>query len=267
MAMSDHIRPPALFAGAVDYKLDPSALEAAQATFNEEGLYAVIERFAGDWYARHQRPARVLDLCSASGLTALRVSHTIPVKQTTLVDNEPTALEKAAKNFEGRDGVEMYCADAVTYQDGRVYDLVLLNSAYHHIEHDRKHAFLTNASAFLAEGGCMAVGDHFLPEYTTPQQFRESVLAFYAPLLKELEERGEPPAAIAVIKKAAYYTWAGDYEYKTSWAKTCKWMPPSLRVATRERVWAPPEADDDVGTIALRLERDGSPFPTYTARH
>jgi SAM-dependent methyltransferase len=250
------VQPPPLFADAVDYKHDPAALEAAQGTFNEEGLYAAIARFAAEWFARHGRSARVLDLCSASGLTALRVARTIPVQQTTLVDNEPTALDKAAKNFEGRDGVEMVCADAVTYRDGRTYDLILLNSAYHHIEDERKPAFLANAAALLADGGCMAMGEHFLPEYVTAEQFREAVIAFYRPLLEELEQRGESPSAVAVIRKAAYYTWTGEYEYKTSWVKACAWMPPSLRVAARERIWAPPEAHDDVGTIALRFQRD-----------
>ena len=86
---------PRLFWGAKEYRDDPEALEMAQATFNEEGLYLALTCFAADWYRRTARPARVLDLCAATGLAALRVAETIPLAAVTLVDCDSRFLLRA----------------------------------------------------------------------------------------------------------------------------------------------------------------------------
>jgi len=248
---------PELFSGAIDYKFDPEALESAQRTFNEEGLYVAIEHMAAAWYVRYGRPPRVLDLCSATGLTAWRVSAVVPAATITLVDNEPTALAKAAENFAGRADVAIVCDDAVTYRDGTAYDLILMNSAYHHIENGRKAAFLENAAELLSADGCVLVGEHFLPPYVDDETFRRAVVDFYARLLDELERCGEPKRAIAVIRQSAYYTWLGEYEYKTSWDFARRCIPASLTVHEVDPVWLPDARAQTIGTMALRLETNG----------
>jgi SAM-dependent methyltransferase len=207
---------PAIFAGAREYRDDPAALEAAQATFNEEALYQAIAQFAVDWHRRTGRPARVLDLCCATGLTAYRVEKVIPVASFALVDTDPVALSRAEQRFVGRCRAQAFCEDAVTFQSGRPYDLILMNSAYHHIENERKLAFLRNAAELLAQDGEILVGEHFLPEYRDQEEYRQAVVEFYAALIHELDARSESSEAIAVIRRAGRYGWEGIYEYKTS---------------------------------------------------
>lgn len=257
MRMNRKHEVPAVFRGGCDYRFEPSALESAQATFNEELLYVGLVNEARRWYRRTRRAARVIDLCAASGLTAMRIAEAIPVSSITLVDFEPSATAAAITRFGGRGSVAVHCADAVTFNDGREYDLVLMNSAYHHIENQRKEAFMANAERMLVADGCILVGDHFLAPYDDHATFRRSVVAFYAPLLEELERRGEPAPAINVIRKAGYYTWLGEYEYKTSWEYARRCIPVKLSVASSARVWAPASAPPAVGSTVLRLERYG----------
>lgn len=62
-------RIPGIFKGAEDYRNAPELLELAQKTFNEEALYGAIGVFAKRWAERTRlRKARILDLCSATGL-------------------------------------------------------------------------------------------------------------------------------------------------------------------------------------------------------
>src|SRR5258708_34102095 len=155
---------PALFEGARGYKDDPQALEMAQATFNEEGLYASIADFAASWYELANRPARIVDLCAATGLSAMRVSRRVPVASVTLVDSDPVALECAVHNLSNIP-TEIRCEDASNFTSPTPFDLVLVNSAYHHIPDNRKVEFLKAAGALVAEHGAVLLGEHFLPPY------------------------------------------------------------------------------------------------------
>lgn len=247
---------PAIFAGAREYRDDPAALEAAQATFNEEALYQVIAQFAADWHGRTGRPARVLDLCCATGLTAFRVAKVIPVTSLALVDTDSKALARAEHRFDGWCRTRTFCEDAVPFHSDPPYDLILMNSAYHHIEDERKSLFLRNAAKLLAEDGEILVGEHFLPDYSGRDEYRNAVVEFYAALLQELEDRGEPSPGINVIRRAGRYGWQGDYEYKSSRSVFADHLSGARLVVKTELIlWQPPShlMAQSSGTRALRI--------------
>lgn len=207
---------PELFHDRREYKDIPEALEKAQATFNEELLYQALTKFAEKWYERDARPAVLLDLCSATGLAALRVARAIPVNGVTLVDTDREALKVGAAYFANSELSSMCCTDAVTFETDTKYDLILMNSGYHHIEDPRKVDFLRNAKRLLAPGGEILVGEHFLGPYSNASEFKARVVEFYSLLIEELKRRHEPDEAVGVIRQAAYYCWLGQYEYKVS---------------------------------------------------
>jgi SAM-dependent methyltransferase len=208
---------PEVFAGVEDFEITPDGIELAQATFNEDGLYQAIIEMAHEWFRTQSRPARILDLCSATGLCALRVSQAIPTEVITLVDIDSATLDVGMRrHFANGNRVNPVCADAVTYRDDTLYDLVLMNSAYHHIGNDRKVDFLRNAARQLAPDGAVLVGDHFLPPYHNWAEYRRSVVAFYTELVDALRTRNEPTEAIDVIRRAGLFCWQGHYEYKVS---------------------------------------------------
>jgi|ERR1051326_1182652 SAM-dependent methyltransferase len=252
---------PSIFRGAREYKEIPEALELAQATFNEEGLYVAITEFAQQWFRYTQRSARVLDLCSATGLSALRVSQVIPVSSVTLVEIDNGALIKALDHFDKSLTLYSFCADAVSFRDSRPFDLILMNSAYHHIEDSKKTAFLRNAAHLLAEGGAILMGEHFLPSYRSDEEFRQSVVSFYKRLIDELENRGEPAEAINVIRRSGLYCWEGIYEYKVSWERFSRDLNSAeLYLLKSNVVWsypdrrgAPSEDTDKIGSFGLWL--------------
>jgi SAM-dependent methyltransferase len=254
----DRYRIPELFRGAKDYKDDPRALELAQATFNEEGLYAAITEFAASWYATAKRPARIVDLCAATGLTAMRICRQVPVVSATLVDSDQRALEHAAQHFLDVP-LEVRCEDAAGFVDPHPFDLVLANSAYHHIPDDRKVEFLKAARALVAEDGAILIGEHFLPPYRGLSEFREAVVFFYTQLLGELQNREELPSAVDVIRQSALYCWLGEYEYKVSWELFLDHCAVAgLGVERVSRIWQPDALrDSDTGTFAVWLRPRG----------
>src|ERR1700746_3827862 len=75
---------PDIFRNVRTQTISQEDITRAQATFNEEGLYLAIEDYALEWHRVSKRAARVLEMCSSTGLCALRVSSRVPVETLTL---------------------------------------------------------------------------------------------------------------------------------------------------------------------------------------
>ncbi|HKP05005.1 MAG TPA: class I SAM-dependent methyltransferase [Chthoniobacterales bacterium] len=250
------------FADATADITDPKNLELAQATFNEELLYEAIVSFASDWFARVQRPARILDLCAATGLTAKKVSDAISTDSVTLVDNSPQALSESHGHFPTNLPVRRCCVDAVTFTSDTHYDIILANSAYHHIEDDRKGAFLRNATCLLSRDGILILGDHFLPAYVDEAGHARATEQFYCALVSELETRNSNPRAIEVIRSAANHGVRSNGEYKVCWSYFLSSLDSTrLLLQTFKLVWTHPlsRAKQLVGSVASVLKADFRP--------
>jgi len=245
---------PPIFKDAIEYRGISEALELAQRTFNEESLYQALASFSIDWFKNKQRPARVLDLCSATGWAALRVARVIPVSEVTLVDINAYALEKGVSYFSNICSILTCCVDALSFHDKQLFDLILMNSAYHHIEEERKLPFLRKAVDLLAADGVILVGEHFLPPYKNHKEFCQSVVIFYTKLLKELERKKEPIEAISVIRKSGLYCWEGTYEYKVSMERFLLDIAAAgLTILKKQSVWS---ITDDVGSFVVSLVKN-----------
>jgi SAM-dependent methyltransferase len=250
------------FADATADITDPRNLELAQATFNEELLYEAIVSFASDWFASAQRPVRLLDLCAATGLTAKKVSNVIPTDSVTLVDNSPEALSESHRYFAANVPVQRRCVDAVTFNDDALYDIILANSAYHHIEDDRKVAFLKNATRLLSPDGILILGDHFLPPYHDQAGHARATAEFYSALVSELERRDSNPRAVEVIRSAANHGVHSNGEYKVCWSYFLSNLDSTrLLLQTVNLVWTHPlsRAKHIVGSVASVLKADFKP--------
>jgi len=250
---------PTVFSGARLYHDNPDLLEQAQAVFQEEELYRKIEEFAIRWYSTTQRKPRVLDLCAATGLCALCVSNAIPVESVTTVDVNKLPLEKARTNLEHVAGLEITNSDAVIFQSNNPFDLILMNSCYHHIEDERKVSFLLNASKLLSEDGQILLGDHFLPPYEEDNRasFRNSIEVFYRVLVDDLLIRGTPNEVISAFRMAGLSCWLGEYEFKVSMDKFTEDIQLAGLIINKSfKVW--PERrvkmfDNETGSFAITL--------------
>jgi SAM-dependent methyltransferase len=248
---------PSIFMGALDYKENPEALELAQATFNEEVIYKTIAGFALDWYKSHNHIPKVLDLCSATGLSSLRVAKTIPVASVTLVDTDRKALNKCCKYFDSICPIFVHCQDAVTFQSTDHYDIIIMNSAYHHIQNDQKVSFLNNALSLISTEGAFFIGDHFLRDYNNKFEFKNSVVSFYTNLINDLLHRGESDIAINLIRQSGLYTFKEEYEYKVSLNIFKNHIEKAgLTIDVRNRLWPDNKLciNDEWGTYAIILK-------------
>jgi SAM-dependent methyltransferase len=254
--MSDPGSVPSIFQGAVDYQHNLDALEIAQSTFNEQNLYEVAEELALRWSTTADHKPRLLDLCCATGMFSYRISSRVPASSITLVDTDPHALARALLRYVPKSPVVYsHCTDATTFSSADSFDLILMNSAYHHIEDQRKQLFLVNARRHLAPAGRIIIGDHFLPSYHDDASFRLSVQTFYGALLNALRVRGESEMAQNTIRCAGLYTYCREYEYKVSWERFIDDVASAaLIVEHRIPVWQQnPSASAFIGTMALTL--------------
>jgi ubiquinone/menaquinone biosynthesis C-methylase UbiE len=255
---------PCIFEGVNKTIYTPEGIEQAQSTFNEEGLYQAISCFAKDWHIENRKKARLLDLCSSTGLCAWRVSKVIPVESVTLVDIDSKYLSVGTKHFQDANILATYCEDAVSFNKGKTYDLILMNSSYHHIEDSKKVVFLKNAAKLLSDNGKILVGDNFLPNYSTREDFKQSVVIFYTCLLEELENRDSPQEAINVIRKSAYNCWQGIEEYKVSFSIFQNHIRKSkLRISEINQVWTKDinnyqgnYTEETWGSLAMSIDLD-----------
>jgi ubiquinone/menaquinone biosynthesis C-methylase UbiE len=249
---------PPLFANVRSQAITPTDVTHAQNTFNEAALYDNIDQGALAWYQREHRAARVLEMCSSTGLCAMRVSRAIKTQNVTLIDIDAAALTIARRRFRTK-RLRTVVADAVTHSEPETYDIILLNSAYHHIANRDKAAFLRNVARHLDCQGVVILGDHFLPPYRGISQFRRAVVEFYEPLLSELVDRGTHRRAIEIIRQAAYECWSGVVEFKVSWPVFQAHLRNSgLRLLSTSVVWSPGIASDagPIGSVVVVLGRD-----------
>jgi hypothetical protein len=250
---------PSVFQDVREYRDRPNLFEQAQAVFHVEALYKEISAYAQRWYRKTHRKARVLDLCAATGLSAIRVNSVIPVEELTLVEHDELILSKARSHLEHIDNVKIEPCDAVHFKGKILYDLILMNSAYHHIEDERKVEFLRNAAENLVLDGQIIIGEHFLPYYEAGDQdsFRKAVVMFYEILISDLKLHEVPDEIVGAFRMAGYYCWKGYYEYKVCMKIFIdNLMRAGLVITALQRVWPENGAlllEKNVGSFAISV--------------
>lgn len=229
-----------------DYRTDSAAVEDGHATRNEQLLYDGIAAHAAALARRLGRPLRVLDVCAASGGCAAAVQRVVDIDDLVLVDVEPRMIAAVlSKPWRARRHLAME-ADAVTASMGGPFDVVLMNSAYHHIDDERKVAFLKNVSAQMAPGALVFLGEHFLPDYEDAflGSYRTAVRRFYTERLNYLSRVGTSPQHLAVIRQTAWYCWQREYEYQVS-MRVLLSHAAAADLAVREMARAWPKQEDE----------------------
>lgn len=242
-----------------DYRTDARAVETGHDTGTEQALYKAIELAAVAEHRRLGRPLRVLDVCSASGGCAAAIERAVPMAHLCLIDIEESMIAAARAKPWRAEETSFVVDDAVTWNgSGGRFDVVLMNSAYHHIEDERKQAFLARCASLLAVGGAILVGEHFLPGYdpSSDDSYRRAVEWFYSERLQYLQEIGTPEEGLEVIRQTAWYCWQRQYEYQVSQRVSLSHIVGAgLCVQESVRVWPLPDArtglPSDSGTFYM----------------
>lgn len=251
---------PALFEVSKEYQFDPNAIELGHTSATELLLYQAIVGAAGSHSRTVRRPLSILDVCAASGGCANEVLKTVSCDFLCLVDNERVMCESAKAKRWLVHSVSVVEADAVNWCSKKRFDLILMNSAYHHIEDERKAEFLRNMASHLQSDGRILVGEHFLPlyQYGNLESYRLSVMQFYQARIAELQAKGDPQTVVDVIRQTGRYCWEKRYEFQVSMDLFKQHVErASLEVVASRRLWPSGTAQlpQDTGTFLVVLGR------------
>ena len=196
------------------------------------------------------RSACVLDLCCGTGLSmANAVSH-FAVRDVVGVDICKPYLDFARRAHFGKPArLALIEGDAVTVDlpDLR-WDMVILSSAYHHIEDERKLTFLRRVRGLLSGDKARAlIAENLLPEYAASNKsdYARAVREFYSAVLSTAKSANPhlDPHVQGLIERVAQYGCDGDYEYKSSWSIFLRDLHSAgLGIIQSRRVW-PDERD------------------------
>ena len=204
-----------------DYKDDAAAYELEELSRPDE--MAMINA-ASDWAAEAldlRTDAAVLDLCCGTGLSLRRIIDHPNICEVVGVDVSSEYLAFATERFSKVNTLRLLQDDAVEcVLENQHWDVIVLSSAYHHIEDDRKVKFLKRISALLKPNGVAIMAENVLPPYAqgNSASYSEAVRFFYREVLAtaELESPDLPDEVRGLILRVAQYGCDGDYEYKSS---------------------------------------------------
>jgi len=226
---------------AVDYRDDPREYEIEELARPDEMLMIEGVRRRCRELLNSRPNARVLDLCCGTGLSLLNVFDHPNVSEAIGVDTCESYLAFAAARFAGSK-VRLIHNDAVNPAVDGPFDIIVMASAYHHIEDARKQLFLQNAKRLLAASSRIVMGENILPSYQSgdPRAYSNAVSVFYREVLITARNANPslPEHVAALIQRVAQYGHDGDYEYKTSVEILLGFLEnSSLKVARAEKLW------------------------------
>jgi SAM-dependent methyltransferase len=180
---------------------------------------------------------KVLDLCCGTGAFIGEFIEKLPLSRSVGVDVNMSFLELAREKF--RDlPVSFEHADAVNWKSNKKFDVVLLSSAYHHIEDERKVDFLKNVAGHLNENGFAVFAENILPEYKNVVERQQAVREFYGKRAEDAKRTGILPEEIKRLERIVRFELDREYEYKVDLPRFKNHLKKAgLKVVLKKRVW------------------------------
>jgi SAM-dependent methyltransferase len=219
------------------YELEERARPDEMAMIHGAGMEALA-------IARSRGKATVLDLCCGTGLSHELLVNDPSISRIVGVDISEPYLEFARSAYASAKTVPSYIlGDVVTHPLPVVaWDIVMMCSAYHHIEDSRKVDFLKRVRGLIQHGGRGIFAENILPAYSPgdTQQYSQSVRLFYESVLETA--RKDNPALPEVVERliwrVAQYGFDGEYEYKVSYdIFQAHLNEAGLEVVKEQKVW------------------------------
>jgi ubiquinone/menaquinone biosynthesis C-methylase UbiE len=248
-----------LFVGRIDYKFHPRRLDLAQNTANEMMQYFKAKELAKELFG--DKKIMAMDVCTGTGLFAISILSSINIDKIILLDIDKRFLNFTKRRINGHYNAEFVLANAITFTSKEKLHLILMGSAYHHIEDNKKVDFLKNIERNLLPDGYILMTDHFLPVYERDEDYGQSIIEFYSKLIKYLELAGTSSTALRIIRQVAYYGYNHDYEYKVSYKVFKEHLEKAGLIIDREyRVWPEKDgvfSDPKVGSFVIALRKNG----------
>ncbi len=163
--------------------------------------------------------ARVADICCGTGLSLLGVESHPNLHSADGVDIDAERVRFARNRLSHNPRLSFHCEDAWTWlSEQRGYDVVLLSSAYHHIEHGKQGQFAQLVFAALKAGGTAVLAENIVPHFDQPmtEPYFRAVTEFYEAAHREaLRQRpGLPHQVASLITENVELARRGEIEFK-----------------------------------------------------
>lgn len=125
----------------------------------------------------------ILDLCCGTGILAEMLLD-VPNIEFIGVDKNEAFLAKAKERTKNHSNFKFILADVLKYETDLKFDIIILTSAYHHIEDKFKTRFLKKIHSLLKENGIIAIWELLVPKSSSDEEYKKGIEDFY---LKRIE--------------------------------------------------------------------------------
>lgn len=215
------------------YELSPSLYDEYMSTAAESRNFERVFSTVKEWEGK-----RVLDLCCGTALLARNWLQGRDVRYVG-VDKNGAFAAFAQERLAGDERFSLVVEDAVDARVGGKFDVVVLTSAYHHIEDKRKVLFLRNAARHLKKDGVVVVYEKFIRHYQTAAEAADAGMEFYKERILQMM-RGEKLTQVQLfaLYNELYLTAVRKEEYKVPLARFLgDAAQAGLQVVKKECLW------------------------------
>lgn len=163
--------------------------------------------------------AEIADLCCGTGMSLLGVISHPNIKTVTGVDIDARNIAFARQRFGIFENATFQVADVTDFLKAeKEYDLLLLSSAYHHIEHSLQPAFARQLFGALKPGGRAVFAENIVPYFDAPltEPYNTAVVQFYAAARDDTRRRRPniSDRIIRLIEENVSLAIRGEVEFK-----------------------------------------------------
>lgn len=229
-----------------EYRDDPHAYELEERSRPDEMAMITCAGFLASQWLDTTQDASCLDLCCGTGLSLEWLVNHRHVKEVLGVDACANYLQFARRAYARARVVPTFIqGDAIDCHIPRAtFDLIMLASAYHHIDDSRKVRFLQRVRTLLTPRGRAVMAENILPPYSSSASDRIdyalAVRHFYDAVLNTARTGNPtlPHRVELLIERVAKHGIDGDYEYKVSWPVLIGHLKEArLIIEFQKRVW------------------------------
>ncbi len=147
--------------------------------------------------------------------------------------------------------------DATRFNLKKLFDYVLLGSAYHHIIDDNKRKMLVCVNNHVAKTGKVIVCDNFLPKYDSLSARQDAIREYYETLIGYYLAGNATREGIEIIKEVYQLELRGEEEHKVDFQRFQEdVIAAGLEIEVDRIIWQPGEfVDDNAGSHVLLLRK------------
>jgi len=204
--------------------------------------------------AKHQSNPSILDLCCGTGIFAREWLSRLNSVRYVGVDIDEDFIVHAKSFGSG----EFLQGDAVDFRLEDRFDVVMGTSAYHHIEDERKKAFLENMKRHLREEGSIIIYEKFVAPFFSSVEAVKSGARFYLERIEDIaREQDLNEERLYSLLTELYLTSSRQFEYKVPFERFAEDVGKTgLKIIDEVKLWPLDDRfrNPNVGDFVVVLE-------------